>query len=163
MTYCILSCLISIVFLISMIYYTLLFDKNKVINNYKSKLNENQLIKYNKIVNERKEIYFKGYILGFILSFVYIIFIKKYINNLMGLYKNLGSKPYILCTVTAITFITNYFFYILSPKSDWMILHIDDKELKQEWLKVYRTMQKNYHLGFVFGILAVVFFTNFYC
>ena len=155
MSYCITSCFISMFFFISMIYYTLLFDKSKIINEYRSKLNAQQQIKYNNIVKERKQIYIKGYIVGLILSLIYVFFVKKNYNKL--------NKIYILCTVTAITFITNYFFYILSPKSDWMILHIDNHEQKKYWLMVYKSMQKNYHLGFVFGILAVVFFTNFYC
>ena len=64
-----------------------------------------------------------------------------------------------LCVVGAITFITHYFYYILSPKSDWMILHLKENQMN-DWLNVYKTMQYKYHTGFVIGIISVMILSN---
>ena len=76
---------------------------------------------------------------------------------------NSGSRGGLLCMVAAVTLSVNYFYYILSPKTDWMVLHLKSEEEKHAWLKVYKTMQYNYHMGLVLGILAVVAFGNGLC
>ena len=60
--------------------------------------------------------------------------------------------------VGAITFTTNYLYYILSPKTTYMVQHLDNKDQIDEWLKIYRTMQVKYHVGLVLGILAIMIF-----
>jgi hypothetical protein len=64
--------------------------------------------------------------------------------------------------IAAVTFTVNYFYYILSPKTDWMVLNLSKDETRA-WLKVYKTMQYNYHIGMVLGILSVVAFGNSLC
>jgi hypothetical protein len=44
-----------------------------------------------------------------------------------------------------------------------MVLHLKSGEETEAWLNVYRTMQYNYHIGLVLGILAVVAFGNAFC
>lgn len=51
---CKISCLISLVFIISTIYFTLSVDKQDINNKYLNNLTDAQLIKYKKIVDERK-------------------------------------------------------------------------------------------------------------
>ena len=76
--------------------------------------------------------------------------------------KSLSNKkiPYwsIVCIIGAITLVVNYFYYILSPKSSYMIEHLKDIEQNKAWLKIYRMMQIKYHIGLIFGIIAVMFF-----
>ena len=64
----------------------------------------------------------------------------------------------IVCMVGAITFTTNYLYYILSPKTTYMVQHLQNKEQIDEWLKIYRTMQVKYHIGLVLGIVAIMIF-----
>jgi hypothetical protein len=79
----------------------------------------------------------------------------------------------LLCNVAAITLATNYFYYMLSPKSDWMVLHFNNNnnnnnnnhsdaanEDAANWLRVYRGMQVNYHVGLVLGIAGTVLLSN---
>jgi hypothetical protein len=61
----------------------------------------------------------------------------------------------LVCTVMATAFLTNYFYYMLSPKSDWMLNHMDNQEEVKAWLQMYRGMQYNYHMGMALGIIAV--------
>ena len=61
----------------------------------------------------------------------------------------------LICITMTTCFITNYFYYILSPKKDYMLNHISNEEQAKAWLIMYRSMQVYYHIGLVLGILAV--------
>ena len=143
---CKVSCLISLVFIISTIYFTLSVDKQDINNKYVNNLTDEQLIKYKKIVNERKIISITGYVLGLCLS-ITLILLNYFVFKL--------DIKLTTCIVGAITFLTHYFYYMLSPKSDWMILHLKEDQMK-DWLYVYKNMQYNYHLSFVVGIIATM-------
>jgi hypothetical protein len=53
---------------------------------------------------------------------------------------------------------------MLSPKSDWMLNHVNSPEQTKAWLQMYRAMSYNYHMGLALGILAVgVFAFAFRC
>ena len=145
---CAISCMISAVFVIGMIYFYNLTDKSEVVKYYKSSLSSDLQKRYEKITNERANISYQGYALGVILSLGIIFY------NL----KIKGSKlntSALVCTVVATAFVTNYFYYILSPKSDWMLNHMNTKEEIKAWLLMYREMQFNYHMGLVLGIIGV--------
>ena len=145
---CSISCAISAIFIIGMIYFYNSTSKSAVVQHYKSKLPTSLKERYEKITNERMMISYYGYALGFILS-LFIIF---YNLKLKGSKLNNVS---IVCIVTSVCFLTNYFYYILSPKSDWMLDHMTNQEQVKLWLQLYRTMQVYYHSGLVLGIIAV--------
>jgi uncharacterized protein YacL len=145
---CAISCMISAVFLIGMIYFYNLTDKSEIVKHYKEKLPSDLQIRYEKISKERRKISIHGYILGFIIS-LFIIF---YNLKIKGVKMNTFS---LVCTVMATCFLTNYFYYMLSPKSDWMLNHINSPEQVKAWLLMYREMSFNYHAGLALGIIAV--------
>jgi hypothetical protein len=68
-----------------------------------------------------------------------------------------------MCIVLAISFTVNYFYYILSPKSDYMILHLNTPNERMAWLNIYKTMQLNYHLGFALGLIGMMFVGKSIC
>jgi len=147
---CLKSCAVGLVFIFATIFMTLIIDKQKIFKDYVNSLNKEQLNKYNNIVNERKNISLNGYLLGLLLSLVFIVF--NY--NLKKI-----SKGLVICLTSSIMFLTHYFYYILSPKTDWMVLHLDDKQ-RIEWLKVYRTMQFSYHYSLLIGVLSVMIISS---
>jgi uncharacterized membrane protein YkgB len=61
----------------------------------------------------------------------------------------------LVCTVVATAFVTNYFYYMLHPKSDWMLNHMGNQEEVKAWLQMYREMSFNYHAGLALGIVGV--------
>ena len=61
----------------------------------------------------------------------------------------------LVCTVIATCFLTNYFYYLIHPKSDWMLNHMQNDNEVKAWLLMYREMQFNYHFGLVLGIIGV--------
>jgi hypothetical protein len=138
--------MISTFFIIGMIYFYSMTYNNTVIKKYKDSLSGDLLTKYNAISKERMMISCQGYILGFCLSLVIIFY------NLQ--IKGVKNFP-LVCTVMATCFLTNYFYYILSPKSDWMLNHMGNQKETTAWLEMYREMSYNYHAGLVLGILAV--------
>ena len=143
---CCVSCAISCIFIIGMIYFYNATDKSNIVNQYKGTLSPDLQKKYEEITDERRRISYQGYGLGLLLSFVVIYFSRK--MNTIAL----------VCTVMATCFLTNYFYYMLSPKSDWMLNHTTNQNDVHAWLLMYRAMSYNYHLGIVFGILAVGMF-----
>ena len=145
---CSISCSISAIFIIGMIYFYNITNKSEIVKHYKDKLSTDLKNRYDKISRERMKISYYGYVLGFILSLLIIL----YNYNLKG--KKLNTTS-VVCIVIATSFLTNYFYYILSPKSDWMLNHINNPEQTKTWLQMYREMQFNYHLGLVLGIIAV--------
>lgn len=154
---CYISCAISAVFIIGMIYFYNFTNKSEIVKNYKNTLsNENKKI-YDKIVSERIKISYQGYSLGFILSLL-IIFYNTSLKS-----QKLNTLP-ITCIIISTSVLTNYFYYILYPKSDTMLNHINNPKEIEEWRKMYREMQYNYHLGLVLGIIAVGFLSfSFRC
>ena len=145
---CTVSCMISAVFIIGMIYFYNRRDKS----HYKEKMSKDLQDRYDNIVKERMLISGQGYVAGVILSLL-IIF-----------YRGIKNPFSLVCTVMATCFLTNYFYYMLHPKSDWMLNHVGSQEEVQAWLQMYREMQYNYHTGLALGIIAVgVFAFAFRC
>jgi len=126
---------------------------SQIIVKYKSQLPENLQKTYEQITNERTMIYYQGYVLGFIFS-LFIIF-----GNVYSDHKMLSTMS-MICLVLATSFITNYFYYILSPKKKWMLNYITTSEQTNAWLQMYRGMQIYYHTGLVLGIIAVGIFAH---
>jgi len=148
MAVCGLSCAISAIFIIGMIYMNYQVDKSHIIVKYKSQLPVELQGIYEKITRERTQIYYQGYILGFVLSI--LIILANYWSN----HKMLGTTS-MVCLVLATSFITNYFYYTLAPKKNWMLDYIKTSAQTKAWLQMYRGMQVYYHSGLVLGITAV--------
>jgi len=153
---CSISCSFALIFVVSMIYMHNASYKSNTVQNYQKQLPADLQELYKKIVKERLGIYYFGYVLGVILSAI-IIFYNYSSSKGRVSGKNLSTVS-VMCTVVAVSFITNYFYYILSPKTNWMLDHIKGEEQTKAWLKMYRNMQVYYHTGLVLGIIAVAFF-----
>lgn len=145
---CPISCTISAVFIIGMIYFYFMTDKSEIVKKYMSTLPTDLKNRYEKISKERMMISYYGYMYGFILS-LFLIFYNIKIK------KEKLSTWAIVCLVMATCFMTNYFYYMLSPKSDWILNHTNNSEQVKSWLQMYREMQYNYHMGIVLGIIGV--------
>jgi len=149
--------MISAVFIIGMIYFYHIADKNAIVKHYKEMLSPQLQKLYEKITQERRSISYYGYGLGLLLSLCLIFY---YIQ----VKKVKMSASALVCMATATTFLVHYFYYMLSPKSDWMLNHMKKQEEVNAWLQMYKSMQYNYHMGMALGIVAVgVFASAFRC
>jgi hypothetical protein len=150
---CTISCSISAVFLIGMIYMNYSIVSSQIILKYKAQLPDNLQQIYDEITHERLTISYQGYVLGFILSLVIIS------ANVYSDHKMLSTTS-MVCLTLAVSFLTNYFYYILAPKKNWMLNYIKTPEQTQAWLEMYRGMQVYYHTGLVLGLVAVGVFAH---
>ncbi len=144
MKFCNISCLIAIVFIIANLSVNIFAMNTSQI--YKSHLSQENNIKYNKIKHERKKIALDGLYLGLLISVIIILLLKN---------KSKRSNTNLLCLVGSITFTIQVFYYILSKKSDYMILHLDKEKDRIQWLDVYRKYQVSYYGGLFVGIVGV--------
>jgi uncharacterized membrane protein YkgB len=140
--------MIAVALIIAMIYFQNATSKSKIVQEYKKQLPSNLQNLYEKITAERLRLNYYGYSLGLILSIIIILY-----NY--ALKRNKLTTTSLVCLVIVVSFFTNYFYYILSPKSTYMLDHINSPEQTKAWLTMYREMQYNYHLGFVIGVIAV--------
>ena len=147
---CYISCALATIFVIGSIFMSNATQTNKTIQHYQSQLPSNLQNLYAKITEERKRIYYYGYALGLVLSAIVI-----YYNNNTSRIKMTNTT--MVCVTITISFLTNYFYYMLSPKSTYMLQHINSPEQTKAWLKMYKTMQYYWHAGLVLGIVAVAF------
>ena len=148
---CAISCMVTLIFIIGMIYFYNMTNKSEIVKHYKDKLSSDLQKRYDKISKERMIISYQGYAIGFILSIIIIFYNLKIKGSKMG-------TTSLVCTVIATSFVTNYFYYSLSRKSDWMLNHMGTPEEVKAWLQMYKEMQYNYHMGLVLGIIAVGIF-----
>lgn len=142
------SCGLSTAFIIGMVYMTNATTKSKITKNYEEQLPEELKTIYKQVVKERTEIYYIGYILGFLLA-VLLLLTNTY------LLKRKMSTTTMVCHTILISFATNYFYYTLTPKKNMMLEHIKTEEQTKAWLKMYKGMQYNYHVGMLLGLVAV--------
>ncbi len=153
---CYVSCSISAIFLIAMVYMTFLTAKNRTIQDYRDSLPIGLINTYDEIVVERTKIYYTGYGLGLILAFIIILY-----NTHVR--KEPMTSLHLVCTVVASSFLVNYFYYILTPKSKWMLEVITEPEDTKAWLKMYKSMNLYYHSGLVLGLVAVGTMSYAFC
>lgn len=146
------SCFASVVFIITMIYFYTATYTGDVANKYMASLPNELKGKYKEIVQERAKLSYQGYAIGLIISSFFLWY---HNFNKMKL-----SNISVVCIVMASCFFTNYFYYMLSPKKHYMLSFLKTKEEIENWLKMYRTMQFNYHTGLVFGIIGAGFLGN---
>jgi hypothetical protein len=132
-------------------------DKSAIVKHYKEMLSPELQKRYEKISQERRAISYYGYGLGLIFSLCLIFYY-------LQIKKVKMSASALVCMATATTFLTNYFYYMLTPKTDWMLNHMNKQEEVNAWLQMYKGMQYNYHMGMALGIVAVgIFASAFRC
>jgi len=154
---CKILCIVGFIFFIANVYVAFNADKTEHKKAFYVTLTPDLKAKYESIVMERRDIYLKGYVYGLILSGILILgnkyTAKKY---KMGRGGNIG-------VMVGVTLLTNYFYYMLSPKSDLMVTHLDEEAQRVAWQKIYRTMQVSYHSGLLLGVVASGFFGASIC
>jgi uncharacterized protein YacL len=120
-------------------------------NVLKSVLSDDLDKKYESIVIERRNHYIMGLVLGMIISFMIVNKVKS---------SNYFTR---LSLFTMITLVTAVIFYMLMPKSDYMLNHLKTEQENKQWLQVYKTMQSRYFIGLVLGALAAIPIANIMC
>lgn len=144
------SCVIAFTLLLSMIFTSILsspYFTKKVDNNLRKSLDNNQTKEYQKIVAERLRLYFHGIVIGLIMGLIVIGVLRyMYHNKLMNS----------ICWGVVTLFIVLHLYYILSPKSKYMVTILNTQKQRDEWIKVYRTMQYRHYSSFAGALLITL-------
>lgn len=143
---CGMSCSVAIAFVVAMIYFYGATNTSQLAKNYQASLSPELRSKYSQVVAERTKLAYQGYGLGIIIA---ILFLWYYRYNKIKM-----SNTSTVCLVVSIMFATNYFYYMLSPKTTYMLDYLKNEEDIKQWLQMYRGMQFNYHVGLLFGIAS---------
>jgi hypothetical protein len=158
MKLCGFTCIVAAGIVVSMLLMTFNMLRDPTMVSYEKQLPVELRKKYHQIVQERRNIYYTGYTLGFALAFFVIIY------NAFILDKPYLTTSSIVCVSIVIAFFTNHLYYTLTPKTDWMLNHVHDPLQTKAWLKMYHHMQYYYHISFLLGIIGVgVFAASFRC
>jgi cbb3-type cytochrome oxidase subunit 3 len=144
---CFTSCGLAVVIILSMIFMNLSINKT-ALKEYENQLPPSLQQTYKEIVKERTQIFFTGYLIGFFLAGLLIYYNTQIKKDKMG-------PLAMVCLTVSVAFITNYFYYILTPKTKWMLDSIEDPEQAKAWLKMYKSMQIYYHGSLALGLVAV--------
>ena len=145
---CTITCSISLVIVVAMVIMTLMVSNDSFVQSYRNQLPDDIKTEYDKIVTERQSIYFTGYVIGFVLSIFIIIF------NVNVLKKRMPVIA-MVCLAVVVSTLVNYFYYILSPKSNHIVGLLKTDQQRADWLRIYKSMQYYYHSSFVLGAVAV--------
>lgn len=143
-------CAISLIFFIGMVYMSFAVDKSLISQRFVRSLSPEQFEQYQHVIKSRRRIYLEGFFIGLLLSYIAI-----------RSKKEVGWKH--VCLVGSITFLTVYFYYLLSPKPQLMVVSLQCQSQREEWAKIYKTMSFNYHMGLFLGVVGVILFTRGLC
>jgi hypothetical protein len=145
---CSLTCGLAAVFILAMILMNYWMITNQTTQNYEKQLPASLQNTYKEIVRERTQIFYTGYGIGFFLAALLI-----YYNTQVK--KEKMDTRAMVCLTILVAFLTNYFYYILSPKTKWMLDSIQDPDQTKAWLHMYRSMQLYYHGSLVLGLVSI--------
>lgn len=139
-------------FVVAMVYFYSATYSSKVAQNYESTLSPELRSHYKGIVAERSRLAYEGYGLGLILAVAFVWLQRGFAGRIFKREKL--SSLSMVCIVVSVMFVTNYFYYMLSPKKQYMLNYLKDQNEISNWLKMYREMQFNYHTGLLCGVVA---------
>ena len=140
---CLSYCLVGAAFLGSMVLTMLASKKSKRFNDFMMMLDEDQKQIYKSVIDERMSLYIQGMVLGIVVGII-IVFNSKVSHTVK------------ICMFITIALGINYLYYILSPKSTYMLEHLSSVEQNVAWMGIYKEMKLRSHIGAVMGILGYV-------
>lgn len=142
---CDLACLIATGMFGGKLYLVVNYNKKELLDKFTNTLDDNQKKRYKNIMKERLNIYLQGMLLGLVFGFLYLQVVSE---------KELVRA----CMFAVIVLGTNYFYYILKPKSDYMVKHLQNQKQRLAWLDIYKEMQFRCKMGFVIGAVAFLIY-----
>jgi hypothetical protein len=144
-----LSCALAAGLLFGVLMTSIPKNKSKI-SNLKKSLNKKQKEIYDGLTKERLRLYIQGLILGIVISVLYLYLFKNKLNTCN------------LCNCLVITLGVGALYYLIYPKTDYIINYIQDEEQRKLWLDVYRNMQLKYYGGIAIGVIIYILLALFH-
>lgn len=108
------------------------------------RLDEKLATIYDAVAAERRNQYLQGLVLGVLVAFMVSRAIRP------------ASRFYQVALYFAITLMVALFYYLLMPKTTYMLEHLNTREQNLAWLDIYKTMKMRYLVGLLLGAAAAV-------
>lgn len=138
-----LFCAIGVAFLVAMVAMCFSCDIVEQNKSFYDSLTPQQQQIYQNIKKERLTIFLQASIAGLVTGLVVLYMMSAEKVNRIGA----G------CILLATAFATQYFWYVISPKKDWMILHLTEQQIPV-WQQLYRAYQLRYHTALAVGLVG---------
>ena len=146
-------CAVAMILFIGMILCMTKAVQDPKFDEFEATLSKELKEKYKGIVKERGKIYYKS----LLISVLFAALVVK-----MSMDKGY-ERISLFCIASTITLFLSAVIYKVHPKSDYMILHLEDKKQREAWLHNYRAMQLNCHVGHLLGTISVSLFLSSFC
>lgn len=114
-------------------------------------LSPEQMKIYRGVVNERLSIYTQGLLIGVILGLLVV----SMLSELSTLNRT--------CVFVVVALVFNILYYLLMPKTTYMLQHLSGEDQINAWLEVYKNMRQRYILGFFIGVIGYAVFAASLC
>jgi hypothetical protein len=141
-----LFCAIGVAFLVAMVVVCFSCDIVEQNKTFYDSLTPQQQQIYQTIKKERLRIFLQASIAGLIIGLA-VLYVMS-VNNIEKVNK-IGAG----CILLATAFATQYFWYMIAPKSDWMVLHLTQSQIPT-WQQLYTSYQRRYHVALVIGLVG---------
>lgn len=150
MVKCLSFCLIGAALLGSMIMTMLVSKKSKPFVTFMSLLDDNQQQIYKSVIRERTNIYIQGLVIGVALALL--------ITYHTG-FKTVGN----VCLFIVVSLGFNWAYYLLYPKTTYMLSHLSSGDQVKAWLAIYKEMKFRSYSGLLLGIVGYLLIAVGWC
>ncbi len=110
-------------------------------------LSDDQRRAYIEIIDERMTLYMQGLAVGLIAGALYITMLPPAQRT---------ASPAVLGAFALITLGVQYLYYMLSPKTKWMLNIVKTEEQTKKWLEIYRYMSTRWFSGMAMGLAGAL-------
>ena len=138
---CIKTCMLSTVIIFWFVSGMLVNKKTPVFTNLMNSLDDEQKQKFDMIVKERTIIFKKSLGGALVLTLILLL-------NLRN--KNMSLKKLICVSIVSSVFLMTL-FYMIHPKSDYMVRHLKTQDQRDKWVKMKMDMGMKKYVGLGLG------------
>lgn len=135
------ACFVAVVFALSTLLFPLLLNRG-VVAGYRSRLPPAAQAALGVATKERAMLAFQGLVLGMIVGAIAVLLMGK------------RGKAAGVCVLASVAFVVQFLYYMLSPKSAWVVQHLRSAEQRKDWVRVYREYQKAYYGSIAIGVIG---------
>jgi len=146
------QCFLAGVLILSQIISIFYCNRGNAYKNLLAVLDNNQIEVLEKVSKERLNIYLHGQGIGVFLGLIllYILRCKKEDKNKLCLTG---------CGVVMVIYLVTYFYYQLSPKSDYLIKYLNNPEQRMAWMNMSIHMRKCHIISILLGFVGYYILT----
>jgi hypothetical protein len=135
------ACFVAVVFALSTLLFPLLLNRG-IVGDYRSRLPPAAQAALKVATKERAMLAFQGLVLGMIVGAIAVLLMGK------------RGKAAGVCVLASVAFVVQFLYYMLSPKSAWVVKHLRSAEQRKDWVRVYREYQKAYYGSIAIGVVG---------